>query len=284
MNKRRFTVALASTLWAASLPCAAGSNCAPVEVQAEVQVHAGELTLADLLAPNTCPLLRERAAQVSLGSAPRAGSVRGFDGQQIRRLLDRLEDGASGFTAGDDRIPERITVRRAGTTKSCAEIARLIATASSAQNTAAGASASKDGLDCTAAHGITEESALELASISWNASMQRWEYALRCARPENCVPFLVWTRARKTGAMPVQSFTGQRAETATPAGETGVVRLVKRGQTATLTWDQGGIRIVLPVTCLEAGGYGQFVLVRLPNASRTLRAEVTGAGELRASL
>jgi len=64
----------------------------------------------------------------------------------------------------------------------------------------------------------------------------------------------------------------------------GAERLVAPGETATLTWDQGGIRVVLPVTCLDAGAMGQFVRVRLKNATRILRAEVVGAGTLRASL
>jgi flagella basal body P-ring formation protein FlgA len=62
------------------------------------------------------------------------------------------------------------------------------------------------------------------------------------------------------------------------------VALVKPGQIVTLTWDQRGIRIVLPVTCLDAGGMGQFVRVRLQNAPRVLRAEVVGQAMLRASL
>jgi flagella basal body P-ring formation protein FlgA len=59
---------------------------------------------------------------------------------------------------------------------------------------------------------------------------------------------------------------------------------VKRGQTATLTWDEAGIRVVLPVICLEAGRIGQSVLVRLENGTRTLRAEVVGTRAVRASL
>jgi len=67
-------------------------------------------------------------------------------------------------------------------------------------------------------------------------------------------------------------------------GGSGAERLVKPGQTATLTWEQAGLRIVLPVTCLDAGGLGQFVRVRFKNAARILRAEVMGKAILRASL
>jgi flagella basal body P-ring formation protein FlgA len=60
--------------------------------------------------------------------------------------------------------------------------------------------------------------------------------------------------------------------------------LVRPGQTATLIWDKGGIRVILPVTCLEAGARGQVVRVRLKNVVRTLRAEVMEDGTLQVRL
>jgi len=50
-----------------------------------------------------------------------------------------------------------------------------------------------------------------------------------------------------------------------------------------LTWEQAGLRMVLR-NLPEAGGLGQFVRVRFKNAPGTLRAEVVGAGSVRASL
>ena len=60
--------------------------------------------------------------------------------------------------------------------------------------------------------------------------------------------------------------------------------LVKPGQTVSLSWEQGGIRVILPVTCLEAGGLGQLVRVRLKNVARTLRAEVMSDGTVQVRL
>jgi flagella basal body P-ring formation protein FlgA len=51
-----------------------------------------------------------------------------------------------------------------------------------------------------------------------------------------------------------------------------------------LRWDQGGIRVVLPVTCLDGGGLGEHVRARLKSAARILPAEVLQDGTLRASL
>jgi hypothetical protein len=274
---------------AAALFCRADSACRTA-VMPSVKVGLGELTLADLLEPNACPQLRQLAAQVNLGAAPRAGSERVFEGREIGRLIDGLADRvqprpnqnkANQYKAtykkiDDGRIPQRIVVRQ-GATKSCAEIAEIIALA------LAPGGGSRT-LDCAAARGIPEASSLELLKTDWNVRLRRWEYRLRCARAEDCVPFLVWTGESWSGNGKTSMAVAGLAPPKLQAGGGIPIRLVKRGQSATLTWDQGGIRIVLPVTCLDEGGLGQSVRVQLPNAGRTLRAEVVGEGTLRAQL
>jgi hypothetical protein len=287
---------------AAALSCPAESAC-PAAVRPRIEVGAGQLTLADLLEPNACPRLRRLAAQVSLGTAPRAGRERVLGGRQIGRLIDALADRASSDRAladaaprrsknkddqdqtdrtkenanenddekangGGQRIPERIVVRGRGATKSCAEIAEFLGSGSASQ-----------ALDCAAARSVPEDASLELWKTDWNARLQRREFTLRCLRPEDCVPFLVWDHAPPPSASAAGAASAQLASDGSNAA-----RLVKRGQTATLTWEQGGIRVVLPVTCLEAGGLGQLVRVRFPNAGRTLQAEVIGEGTLRVRL
>jgi hypothetical protein len=294
---KRFAMALISGLLAAvSFACANEEACTKVTVQSRVEVKLGELTLADLLARGTCPQLRQAAAQVTLGTAPRAGSVRVLDGRRIRSALEGLA--GAGSTSKKEigiNVPERIVVQRAGATKSCAEIARFLAGAASAQNAASVRGRWLQDLDCAAARDISEDTPLELTKTVWNPVLQRWEFALRCARPEDCVPFLVWAHAGKTPpsgvahsadrAVPSPTLLAELSSSGLPKiGGSGIKRLVKPGQTATLTWDQAGIRVVLPVTCLDAGGLGEFVRVRLKNAARILRAEVVGEGILRASL
>jgi hypothetical protein len=257
--KRLARVLIAGAFAAASFSCRA-EVCAQVEVQARVEAAAGELTLADLLGRDSCLLFRNQAAQVKLGAVPRPGSMRVFAGGEVRRLLEGLGKAAVV------KIPERVVVERAGNTKSCREIAQFVAGESGG--------GPKD-LHCAAAHGIPREASLELAKSGWNAAAKRWEFALRCVRPGACVPFLVWAPEEKALVAAVSAPAATR--------EAAAERLVKRGQRATLTWDGAGIRIVLPVTCLDAGSRGQLVRVRI-NSLRTLRAEVLGDGTLRARL
>lgn len=278
----RLIFALIAFGFAAAGSASSETACTAVTVRARVEAAAGKLSLADLLAPGSCPQLYRAAAGVSLGTAPRAGSVRVIAGAEIRRLLEGVEDRGVNLPADDSmRIPERIVVRRAGAVKSCLEIARFLATADSSPALPGGSRWLQD-LDCAPAGKIPEDAALEVVKIAWNGRLQRREFELRCGQPGDCNPFLVWVQEKghvDDGAWPRTAGLGDSID---KDGEE--TRLIKRGQTAMLTWDEAGIRIVLPVTCLEAGGLGQFVRVRFKNAPLTLRAEITGAGSLRASL
>jgi hypothetical protein len=280
-------VMTAAIFAAVPLACAAEPACAKVAVEPSVVAGQGQLTLADLLGPGTCSQIREAAAEVNLGTAPQPGSTRVLEGRRIRILLEGLANGetANPREAAHMKIPERIVVQRAGTMKSCAEIAEFLASASPAQDLADASGRWRENLDCAAARSIPQSAPLELTRTAWNAALQRREFALRCARPEACVPFLVWTEERRKSAAELADAPGGslRRALASPSASSGEL-LIKPGQTAILTWDQGGIRVVLPVTCLDAGGLGQFVRVKFKNAAGTLRAEVLGDGTLRASL
>lgn len=282
-------VLMSGVLAAASLQSAAETVCPQITVPASVETAQGELTLAELLAGEVCPQLREAAAGFSLGRAPRVGSVRVFDGREVRRLLEPLAEGLHLKTAGGIQIPERIEVRSSRATKSCADVARFVAGAAPAEEMAESPSGWQKNLHCAAAGGIAQDATLEITRTAWNVSLQRWEFALRCVRPEDCVPFLVWAgKENPAAASETQPWSRRMQKAARPQpariGEGMAAQLVKPGQTATLTWEQSGLRIVLPVTCLDAGGAGQFVRVRLKNAPRILRAEVVGKAMLRAKL
>jgi hypothetical protein len=169
-------------------------------------------------------------------------------------------------------------MRRGDAMKSCAEISQFLAKAGEAQTIFAADQNWPAALNCTGAAGVPEAAALELLQVALNPYLQRWKFSLRCVQTPECAPFLVWMRGARAEQSPSSSHAsllGNDTNANSP--------LVARGQTALLTWERAGIRIVLPVTCLEAGGAGQFVLVRFQNAGRSLRAQVTGTGTLRAS-
>jgi hypothetical protein len=286
--KRLAMVLMTGVFAAAALPCAAQLACPEVAVETRIEAGQGALTLADLLEPDllesgACVQLRQAATQVSLGAAPRVGSTRVLDGGQVRRLLEGLEGGSRKIVGTN--VPERIVIERAGATKSCVEIARFVASATPSKDMAGARSRWQQDLDCAGARGIAAEAVLELTKSSWNAALQRREFALRCVRPEDCVPFLVWVHEEKTArAQVADAPNGASRRFAPSSSANSAGHLVKPGQTAMLTWDESGIRVVLPVTCLDAGAMGQLVRVQFKNTARILRAEVVGDGTVRATL
>jgi len=297
---KRLAVLLMSGVFAVAAVPAHGwaeQACATMAVEATVEAMGGELTLADLLGRGSCRQLREAAAQVKLGAAPRPGSVRVLEGGEIRRLLEQLAEqpALSPGNAGV-KIPQRIVVRSARATISCAEIARLVEGSAGSQNGAvnvrAAAGKRESDLDCSGARGVPAGALLELTGSTWNAALRRREFRLRCVHAEDCVPFLVWgneERPLESASKPESAPEGINAASGkllvppgSGIGSAGL--LVKAGQTAMLSWEEAGIRVLLPVTCLDAGGRGEFVRVRFKNTARILRAEVLDDGTLRASL
>jgi hypothetical protein len=263
---------MSGMLLAPVLQCVAQTGCATVSVRASVDAAHEDLTLADFLSSEACPRMRQAAAQISMGKAPRAGAVRIIEGEQMRALLAGLVSDNAGGTTGW-QIPDRILVRHGGATKSCVEIADFLAGAGPSQDNRLSSHLWRNNLECGAIQGIAEDAELELIKSDWDAGLRRWEFLLHCVRPEDCVPFMVSARdpERLQGNSPnAASSTGSSASSA------GFTLLVKPGETAMLTWDQGGIRVTLPVTCLDGGGLGQYVRVRLKSTPQILRAEVVG--------
>lgn len=264
---------------------AAEDRCRELKFRPRVDMAGGGLTLSDLLAAETCTPLLALAAHVSLGQAPRLGSPRVFGEEEIRarvEVLVRHEELPEGLLV---EVPARILVRRQAPVKSCAQIASAIV---SRPSDTWPSGISVDDFDCAAAE-IPEAASLEVTKTSWDPLLGRWQFAMRCQNTGDCLPFLVWARMKS----PSHDAFG--------AGDTGIAKVsragwvsgslapissgdvIKRGQTAWLRWEEAGIRIVLPVTCLEGGVTGERVRVRFGNSAQIMRAEILRDGTLRAA-
>lgn len=276
-----------------------GQQACPATVEAAVAVPPGEFSLADLLAKDTCALLRRAAARVALGAAPATGSARVLAAAEVRSLLQQVDASISRGAAGPIaiRVPERVTVRRAGARASCADIAhRLLAPGIGP----AGQEAAPQELECGVADRIPLGSALERTRSVWNPALRSWDVSLRCVRREDCVPFLVRVRDRSA---PLEIALAARSATrippvipiailpASPSGSPPAfdpaamgrasVPLVRRGETVRLLWNQYGVRVTVPAICLESGAEGERVRARIVRGGRIVPAIVAGAGELR---
>jgi hypothetical protein len=287
--------------------------CSPLRIEENVEAAGSEITLADLLAASRCPGLRRAAAEVRVGAVPLEGTERVLDGSEVRRLLTRLfaSLGTSEAEAALAIVPERITIRRAGARMSCARLAVKIlarlsgATSGSApaENVRAEENIRSQDVDCGAGDRIGEDSPVAATRSVWNAALRSWEISARCIRPADCVPFVLRIHGldprdldsppEPPGSSPARSgdviaSLVRLQRSASPGiSSAGLVAnaapVVRAGETATLLWEQNGIRLQVPAVCLGPGALGDTIRARIQPGHRTLQATVTGPAMLRAT-
>lgn len=266
-----------SCLLSMAVPCAGQTFC-EASVPGTVEAAHVVLSLADLLAPGSCRAIVQAASEVRLGGLPLAGSVRVFEGADIRALLESVAGGFAGVPRENFRmkVPERIRVRRRGSRMSCAEIGKKVFHVASPE------------IECGAPDRIPSDAPLAVARKVWNPAARSWDMIVRCSHPDDCVPFAVQRPETDPAAAGLggsrqplhrdRTATVLRGTSSLASGET---ILVHRGEAATLIWDQEGIRVAMAAICLDSGGRGNVVRARVARAGRVFRAVVVGPGKLR---
>jgi Chaperone for flagella basal body P-ring formation len=141
-----------------------------------------------------------------------------------------------------------------------------------------------DDLDCEVVPPLVPGIAFELTKIFYDRTLHSWEFLMRCSSSAECVPFLVrWPQpvdrdtARQEALEPAHAPNSHANAPETHS-------ILRPGETVMLVWDQDGIRVVLPVICLERGNVGDSIRVRIKSGTRVLRAQIVNESLLRASL
>jgi hypothetical protein len=124
---------------------------------------------------------------------------------------------------------------------------------------------------------------LEVVQVThWQEDKLKVE--LRCHDPRVCLPFYILINKGGTVDQPGMSSAAD-AHTATkqPALEMPAEKpLMRSGDLATLTFSDQGLRITMPVICLENGQRGQKIRVASADHKRFYKAEIVGPGLLKA--
>ncbi|HEY1799383.1 MAG TPA: flagella basal body P-ring formation protein FlgA [Terriglobales bacterium] len=133
---------------------------------------------------------------------------------------------------------------------------------------------------------------LEVTSIRRDAFAHDLLIHLRCRRREACGSFLVLASpASGIREFPSRNFSGPVPTSELSATRPAVLRrarhsapvLVEPGKPAVLVLQGQGMRITLPVTCLERGSLDQQVSVRDPMTRKIVQAKVVGPGQLQSA-
>jgi hypothetical protein len=105
------------------------------------------------------------------------------------------------------------------------------------------------------------------------------EFRLRCSKRSQCGAFLA-----RVNLSPAQRREFASAKPSPPNGRarSAVLALARQGRPARMAWQGNGIRLSIPVMCLQTGGLGDRIRVRDRNGRSFFVARVIGPAELEA--
>jgi hypothetical protein len=260
-----------------------------VRLRDAVEVKRSWVRLSDLLPPDAPSALQKAGAAIELCQAPQPGSARVFDAEQIASKLAGQPEVLHQLS-----IPAEITVRNSGwpiaeatvriaISKFLREPGRL----KPGQRSDLPDAARLEGLKSVAA--AEEHPSLQMTGLAWDNRQQSVQVRLRCSRRASCGSFLVhvilpaalgdeWHN-RMESAIGLNSPEGAQLA----ATEDGTA-LAKKGKPAILILDDGSMRILVRVVCLQRGMLNQQIRVFDAKSRRVFHAEVVGAGELHGTL
>lgn len=240
-------------------------------LQERVEINGETILLSDLLPREAREDLRSEAKRIRLGASPQPGSIRVLQREEVlHRLL------AQGWPLSSVQVPKEITIARPAH-----EIDSAVLRASVSQylkNRGWGTSEIPEGqwLQSTVRISGTGSEELDVVAMEWDAVRRMWRFQVRCSDHGQCGRFVVWAALPHKPSM-VRETQGQTFPT-----KTGEASLTRPGERAILVLEKDGMRISMPVVCLERGVRQQQIRVRDLENRRTFLAEVTGERQLRA--
>jgi hypothetical protein len=271
------------SIWLSGFP--AWCQSCPIAVRANVSIDKAEVTLADLLAPDSCLQALLAARLIHLGGAPLEGSARVLDSVEVRGLFQKLQSllSVNSLTQDSPRlvfahVPERVVIRRAHSQSLCHEIEVQIL----ARPEIANLRSPIVELDCEAAGHIRQSASVTLTHKTWDPALQSWDFVAHCTHSGECMPFLVRVRSSRPGtslygATMTDSISPRSG---TPTESSPENFLVRPGDRASVVWDQGGIRLIAPAICMDKGRRGDSVRARFEHGG-VIRAIVVDSKSLR---
>ncbi len=269
---------------AAVTPLFASVPIRPALLQ-HAEVQGNVIRLADLLAVSAPQDLKASAEKIELGRAPQPGTTRVLEGDQIARRLSAYSD------LPDFLIAPQVTVTRAGwplnETSIWNAVARFLTDRGWKQDEVPG----RDVLRWPSGiRSATDNPKLEITHLGSNLTEQRLQFRARCVDPSACGTFLIEAIVPSGSVKSWRSTMNSTAAKsairthAYPSTRGVVHELVPAasGKRALLILESQGVRVSLPVVCLQRGTLGQTIRVREWGGHRIYRAEVVGTALLRA--
>lgn len=241
-----------------------------------VVVSADTIFLIDFLPLTTSVQLRDAAREIEIGRSPKAGSIRLITSAQLQEKI------RSGIPLLNSLIvPAELRITRSCPQGDHTVLEQRVLAFLRHQNWA-DVPTRLEGLIAWPADICADDGSWEPAAAYWDEAQEIVQVRLRSAGTHN--DFLAAIKMQRPNVI------GKSSARVGPNPITGAVKvngrrhplLVRSGEQATLSFDQGTIHLSLPVICLQPGRAQESIRVREVGQNRVLRAVVEGTAQLRA--
>lgn len=277
---------LALSLEAVAALAASQPAVSKVSLRERIEINRESIRLSDLLPPDAPVALIAASNPIEVGPAPLPGSPRVLLAPQlITKLADRPD------LLSELVLPATITVTRKGWPIPLQSIRSAAASYMQKRGWPQAGLLARADIAWPAVIALAENPAFEVSGAFWDYRQHLLQLRVRCLKRLACASFLVMTQfpgslverqivftppATTSPHPPLQSLEASQPASGNP--------LTHAGDPASLILESNGIRISLPVVCLQRGFLRQEIRVRDAAGPRVYRAEVVGMDLLRAPL
>ncbi|HTQ60229.1 MAG TPA: hypothetical protein VMI32_08400 [Candidatus Solibacter sp.] len=270
-----------SALLATFLPSASEAGALRIALLASAEVQGDTILLASLLPANATRHIRSVAGQITLGAAPQRGTIREFTRDSLTAAIS-----SAGLSPADFAIPGSVTVRRDSRLLSSQEVFDAIKSALAKNPIPSLTRLRLQDLSFEAAVRVAPgDAALEVTQISFDQFLHRARFRLLPTSTPGVLP--LYATAKVPSAFSERSTTARFLPAAAHVPIKSLVSapaLVATGRLARLHIHTPGLDMLLEVSPLQRGHFGEVIRVRLPGTGRTFQARVTGEEYLDATL
>jgi len=239
-----------------------------VRMKAEVVVQGTVVQLSDLLTANAPRAIRDASSGIELGSAPKVGTIRVLDREQILTRLASVP-----WLCSQLMIPERVTIESRGWPVTKTKVRDALSAFMDARGLAGIA---ESHLEIPAIAASIPDPDLRVVGIHRSLQEQAFQAHMRCFTRDACGDFLV-NVTLPDGHLPLFHLR-------VPENDAQPALLVRKGEHASLALSGSNMKISMPVVCLESGALNQRVHVLDKRNQKVYFAEVLGKHLVHASL
>jgi len=247
-----------------------------VRLSAEVTVQTETLRLSDLLPADAGTQLKAAGDRVSLGRAPRIGSLRVLTANQLLQVFAEIP-----LSTKEIDIPEQIVVRHLGWPLETETLRRTLAH-----------SQLTDAIDFSRVKivlppgftTLTRDPQFEVTALNYGSDGHQLQASMRCLDRTACGSFLAEVLNVPADSVPWRGLKPINQKLAGPSLSSGAGPvLVHPGHLAMLVIEGDGFRITQSVMPHKPARLGDVVRVSEPRTHRSWIARVSGDGILHTS-